>query len=227
MKGYIREVFTSIQGEGVRVGQRMTFVRFSGCNLTCKYCDTVETQTQDGPFLYCGQRYKNPVGLDFLLAKLGEPAIAITGGEPLLQVQFLQALSGRLKASGRSLYLDTNGSLPESLEQVVENFDTICLDFKIPSATGCAQLWQQHEQSLVIAAGRDVFVKVVVNGNLLPEEFDTACAIVARVNKHVPFIIQPVFGKDMPDLLALQKQALDVLTDVRVIPQVHKYLNFR
>ena len=227
MKGYIREVFTSIQGEGIKVGQRMTFVRFSGCNLKCKYCDTTEAQVMEGPLYYRAQKFENPVAVDFFLDKLDESTIAITGGEPLLQVEFLQELLDRLKASGGSLYLDTNGSLPEHLDRVVNYFETVCLDFKIPSATGFEALWPQHEKSLAIAAGKEVFVKAVVDGNLVPEELDTVCSIVARIDKSIPLVIQPVFGKDMPDLLSLQRRAMNVLDDVRVIPQIHKYLNIR
>ncbi len=227
MKGFVREVFTSIQGEGLKVGQRMTFVRFLGCNVSCDYCDTTEAQAMEGPFLYEGKIFKNPIEVDFLLDKIEERTVAITGGEPLLQVYFLGELCDRLRESRKSLYLDTNSSLPDNLQQVVDYFDTICLDFKVPSATGRPQLWQEHEQSLVIAAGRDVFVKIVINENFLPRELDTTCAIIARVDKNIPLVIQPVFGKDNPDLLGLQKKALDVLTDVRIIPQVHKYLHLR
>ncbi|MCK4941760.1 7-carboxy-7-deazaguanine synthase QueE [candidate division WOR-3 bacterium] len=227
MKGFVREVFTSIQGEGLKVGQRMTFVRFLGCNVSCDYCDTTEAQAMEGPFLYEGKIFKNPIEVDFLLDKIEEQTVAITGGEPLLQVHFLGELCDRLRESRKSLYLDTNSSLPDNLQQVVDYFDTICLDFKVPSATGHPQLWQEHEQSLVIAAGRDVFVKIVINENFLPRELDTTCAIIARVDKSIPLVIQPVFGKDNPDLLGLQKKALDVLTDVRIIPQVHKYLHLR
>jgi organic radical activating enzyme len=139
----------------------------------------------------------------------------------------LEELLERLRASDRSLYLDTNGSMPDPLDKVVDYVDTVCLDFKIPSATGLGDFWQQNERSLIIAAGREVFVKVVVDGNMVIEELDTVCTIIARVNKSIPLVIQPVFGKDVPDLLSLQRRAMDVLDDVRVIPQVHKYLNVR
>jgi organic radical activating enzyme len=227
MTGFVREVFTSIQGEGLRVGQRMTFVRFLGCNLSCNYCDTTEAQVMEDPFLYEGKIFKNPIEVDLLLDKIEERTVAITGGEPLLQVYFLGELCHRLREARKSLYLDTNGSLPDNMQQVVDYFDTICLDFKAPSATGRPPLWQEHEQSLVIAAGKDVFVKIVLNENFLPRELDTACAIIARVNRSIPLVLQPVFGRDIPDLLILQKRALDVLTDVRIIPQVHKYLHLR
>jgi len=224
VKGFIREIFTSIQGEGLRIGQRMTFVRFLGCNVSCSYCDTKEAQRMEGPFIYEGQISKNPVDVDFLLDKIEEKHVAITGGEPLLQIYFLHEICDRLKNLKKSLYLDTNGSLPDNLQQVVDYFDTICLDFKIPSATGCPKLWPEHEKSLSIAAQKNVFVKIVINDNFLPGELDSTCAIIARVNKSVPLVIQPVFGSTIPNILELQKKALDVLDDVRVIPQIHKYL---
>ena len=224
MKGFVREIFTSIQGEGLKIGQRTTFVRFLGCNLFCSYCDTKEAQNMEGPFLYEGQIFKNPVDVDFLLDKIEEKHVAITGGEPLLQIYFLREICDRLKNLKKLLYLDTNGSLPDNLQQVVDCFDTICLDFKIPSATGRPKLWEEHEKSLSIAIQKDVFVKIVINENFLPGELDTTCAIIARINKSVPLVIQPVFGSTIPDILELQQKALGLLDDVRVIPQIHKYL---
>jgi 7-carboxy-7-deazaguanine synthase len=224
MKGFVREIFTSIQGEGLKIGQRTTFVRFLGCNLSCSYCDTKEAQNMEGPFLYEGQIFKNPVDVDFLLDKIEEKHVAITGGEPLLQIYFLREICDRLKNLKKLLYLDTNGSLPDNLQQVVDYFDTICLDFKIPSATGRPKLWEEHEKSLSIAIQKDVFVKIVINENFLPGELDTTCAIIARINKSVPLVIQPVFGSTIPDILDLQRKALGLLDDVRVIPQIHKYL---
>lgn len=227
IRGFVREIFTSIQGEGVHVGQRMTFVRFLGCNISCDYCDTKEAQHMEGPFLFEGQTYQNPVLIDALLDKILEKRVAITGGEPLLQVHFLHELCDRLVASGKSLYLDTNGSLPDNLTEVVDYFDTICLDFKIPSATGRPEFWDEHEQSLVIAKSKDVFVKIVVNENFLPAELDATCKIIARVDKSITLVIQPEFGREIPDLLELQGKALSKIDDVRIIPQVHKYLNLR
>jgi len=224
MKGFVREIFTSIQGEGLKIGQRTTFVRFLGCNLFCSYCDTKEAQNMEGPFLYEGQIFKNPVDVDFLLDKIEEKHVAITGGEPLLQIYFLREICDRLKNLKKLLYLDTNGSLPDNLQQVVDCFDTICLDFKIPSATGRPKLWEEHEKSLSIAIQKDVFVKIVINENFLPGELDTTCAIITRINKSVPLVIQPVFGSTIPDILELQQKALGLLDDVRVIPQIHKYL---
>jgi 7-carboxy-7-deazaguanine synthase len=224
MKGFVREILTSIQGEGLMVGQRMDFIRLLGCNLSCSYCDTKEAQKMEGPFLHEGQMFKNPVEVDFLIEKLRGRCIAVTGGEPLLQIFFLRELCERLHARGKILYLDTNGSLPDNLAQVIDYFDTICLDFKIPSATGRPKLWDEHEKSLIIAKRKNVFVKIVINENFLTAELDTTCGIISRVCKDIPLVIQPVYGSRIVDILDLQKKALDVLTDVRVIPQIHKYL---
>lgn len=224
MNGFVREIFSSLQGEGIRVGQRMTFVRFLGCNLACAYCDTPEARHANGEFTYKDQTFSNPVTVDFLLDKIGDRTVAITGGEPLLQVDFLKSLCLRLKESSKTLYLETNGSLPLNLREVAYLFDTISLDFKIPSATGQRALWSEHEQCLAEASAHDVFVKVVITQGIQEEELRVACDIIARVSKSIPLIIQPVHGEQVKGVLSLQKMALEILDDVRVIPQVHKYL---
>jgi organic radical activating enzyme len=205
----------------------MSFVRFYGCNLSCKYCDTKESQDKEGPFLFEGGEYHNPVELDFLLSRIRERHVAITGGEPLLQIDFLRELCTRLGSLGKSRHLETNGSLSDNLEALVGLFDTLCLDFKIPSATGLPEMWEEHERCLQIARECDVFVKIVVNNDLEPAELRTACQIISRVDRDIPLVIQPVFGEHIPDILVLQENALDVLSDVRVIPQIHKYLKLQ
>ncbi|MGD8978946.1 MAG: 7-carboxy-7-deazaguanine synthase QueE [candidate division WOR-3 bacterium] len=227
MKGFVRETFTSIQGEGLYVGKRMSFVRFYGCNLSCMYCDTKDAQKKDGPFLHEGSEHHNPVELDFLISRIQEQHVVITGGEPLLQTDFLRELCARLGSLGRSRHLETNGSLPEKLGAVAGLFDTLCLDFKIPSATGLPAMWDEHERCLQIARQGDVFVKIVVSNESKAAELLTACQIISRVDRDIPLVIQPVFGERIPDILALQEKAMDLLSDVRVIPQIHKYLNLQ
>ena len=227
MKGFVREVFSSLQGEGLYVGQKTFFVRFSGCNLCCAYCDTPEARTSEGPFLYRGHSAPNPIDVDFLAEHVEGNNVCVTGGEPLMQVDFLETLCTRIRGTGRVLYLETNGSLPDALQRVAGYFNVISLDFKIPSATRQKELWSEHERSLTIASDRDVFVKVVIDENVRPDELMTACTIIGRVDRTIPLVIQPVFGSRLRDILELQNAALRVLDDVRVIPQVHKYLFVR
>ena len=224
MTGYIREIFTSVQGEGVKLGKRQTFIRFLGCNLSCNYCDTPEAQTQKGPFIYAGKILQNPITVDNLIDEMDADEVAITGGEPLLQMDFLEELCKRILDFGKSIYLDTNGTLPEELGKVITYLDTVSLDFKIPTATGRPKLWDEHAACLEIAAQKKVFVKMVVNDNLLPQELDTACGIIKRVDPDITLVLQPVSNTTIPNILDIQKTALGMLKDVRIIPQVHKFL---
>ncbi len=227
VKGYVREVFSSLQGEGLYVGQKTFFIRFSGCNLNCAYCDTPEARTSEGPFLYGDRTAGNPIDIDLLCEQVEGNRVCVTGGEPLMQIDFLEALCTRLRGAGRTLHLETNGSLPDALERVAGHFNVISLDFKIPSATRQKDLWPEHERSLKIASGRDVFVKAVIDENVIPEEIVTMCTIIGRVDRTIPLVIQPVFGRRVHQILELQNAALSILDDVRVIPQVHKYLFVR
>ncbi len=227
MKGFVRELFTSIQGEGIRVGQRQTFIRFYGCNLSCNYCDTPETQKTTGFFYFQDKTFKNPVDDDFLLNKITEDSIAITGGEPLLQSDFLSILCRKIKALKKETYLDTNATLPTELQKVMNYIDIVSLDFKIPSATGMSALWDKHEKCLKIASAKEVFVKMIIDKNALLEEVDKTCIIIKSINVNIPLVIQPVFGLYIPNILDFQKRALIRLKDVRIIPQVHKYLGLR
>lgn len=224
MKGYIKEIFTSIQGEGIKVGKRQTFIRFLGCNLSCNYCDTPNTQKMEGPFVYAGELSPNPVEVDFLLDKLDADEISITGGEPLLQIEFLDGLCKKIRQMKKDICIDTNGALPDELKKLIKYINTVSLDFKIPTATGRPKLWNEHKKCLMIAACKNVFVKMVINENLLPQELDKVCEIIVGVDKNIPLIIQPVFECVIPNILDIQKTALERLNDVRIIPQVHKYL---
>ncbi|MGQ9663711.1 MAG: 7-carboxy-7-deazaguanine synthase QueE [bacterium] len=224
MPGYLREIFDSIQGEGIRLGQRMTFVRFLGCNLSCNYCDVPECQKQAGPFIYNSKKFNNPVETGFVIDKINEKIVSITGGEPLLQPLFLLQLCEDLKKQGKIIYLETNGTLPGALEMVLKHIDIIALDFKIPTATGRPGMWKKHEEMLRISCNKDVFVKMVINENFIPRELDMVLLIIEKIDKNIPLVIQPVFGTVIPHLLDVQKKALQRLSDVRIIPQVHKYL---
>src|SRR5450759_4002872 len=106
----VHEIFTSIQGEGPWIGQRHIFVRFVGCDIRCRYCDTpaavqkadeaasLSCRVQISPgSRTCGQT-PNPVPPQALTAFCSRliipgpsrPVISLTGGEPLLHASFLE-----------------------------------------------------------------------------------------------------------------------------------------
>lgn len=243
----LAELFSSFQGEGLYVGERQLFVRFAGCNLTCQYCDspaalvvTPDYKIELNPGTHKFESRPNPATAEQLLAlveQLAGPAgthhsLSLTGGEPLLQVDFLKSWLPELKKQNKlPVYLETNGVLPDHLNELIDLIDIIAMDLKLPSATGLSPYWQEHKKFLEIAYLKEVFVKVVIAKETKIMELDEAAKIVAAVDEKIPLVIQPVTPhgpvKHRPEagqLLAFYTAAKRHLKNVRVIPQVHKQL---
>lgn len=113
----IAETFgPTIQGEGPSIGQRANFVRLSGCNLTCCWCDTPYTWDWRGRngIAYDRATESHDVSVADLVAQLdpGPRLVVITGGEPLLQSRAVVELTTRLCANGKRVEIETNGTLP-------------------------------------------------------------------------------------------------------------------
>lgn len=104
----INEIFYSLQGEGFHTGMPAVFVRFSGCNLKCPFCDT---QHESGVMMS---------DEDILKEVLQYPAtmVVLTGGEPSLWID--QAFIDRLHAAGKCISIETNGTreLPEGIDWI-------------------------------------------------------------------------------------------------------------
>ncbi|MEK7713780.1 MAG: hypothetical protein AAB302_03470, partial [Deltaproteobacteria bacterium] len=157
-------------------------------------------------------------------------SISLTGGEPLEQVSFLKEWLPELrKSSNLKIYLETNGLLPAHLSEVIDLVDIIGMDIKLPSVAGVKPFWDLHRDFLKTASKREVFVKVVVDSMVAEDELILAAELVYSVDVNIPFIIQPRTPIDMDagSLLRLQEIVTRKLLDVRVIPQVHKFLNLK
>lgn len=101
MRYRVNEVFLSLQGEGFWTGTPMVFLRFSGCNLACPFCDTSHASGSD-------------MSADDIVAAVLAAAgncrrACVTGGEPALQLDTV--LIAKLHAAGFKLHLETNGTL--------------------------------------------------------------------------------------------------------------------
>jgi 7-carboxy-7-deazaguanine synthase len=119
----ICELFYSIQGESSYAGYPCFFIRFAGCNLRCSYCDT--------RYAYTGKHLSYSISQILVeLEKYPGVLVEITGGEPLQQ-QGVYPLFGELLTAGRSVLLETNGSL--SLENVPKDIIKI-MDMKCPGS---------------------------------------------------------------------------------------------
>jgi len=243
----LSELFSSIQGEGIYVGERQIFIRFAGCNLTCQYCDSPQALEITPAFKFWpqpGSRKSesrgNPVTseqLVDLIAELDKPAgihhsISLTGGEPLLQVDFLKSFLPELKQTSKlPVYLETNGVLPDHLGEIIEQVDIIALDIKLPSATGLSPYWKEHKRALETAYLKEVFVKIVFTKETRVREVDEAADLIAAIDDKIPLVLQPVtpYGpvKHRPgaeEIMALYNTARRKLKHVRVIPQVQKIM---
>ena len=238
------ECFSSIQGEGVLVGLRQVFLRFSGCNLNCSFCDTPGmTAVPDACLLELtpGRRdffkVPNPVTLE-RVATLIESwtaawpgihhSISVTGGEPLLFGTLLEEWLPVLRKF-LPIYLETNGTLPEALAPLIPHLDSIGMDIKLPSSSGCPELWDQHRAFLELAAMKEVFVKIVVDQSTQDWEIQRSCAMIAAVDPEIPLILQPMTRENgsigITPLRTLELQELtSPLKEVRVIPQTHKFM---
>ncbi len=135
----VKEMFLTLQGEGVNAGARAVFVRFAGCNLwsgreedrataVCRFCDT-DFVGMDG---LGGGRFDNAGALlDAVEGHWGPGQearfVVLTGGEPMLQVD--DALVGELHARGFRIAIESNGTLP-----VHPGIDWVCISPKAGSA---------------------------------------------------------------------------------------------
>lgn len=222
MKAKIVEIFSSIQGEGPYVGERQVFVRFFGCNMSCRFCD--ERKKTD--FL----EYSEEGLVEKIIAE-GEATVSLTGGEPLLQADFLKAILPVLKERGLKIYLETNGVLKHALLKVMDHVDIISMDVKLPSSTGRGAYWDAHSEFLKEAVRKEVFIKSVVTPKTLLSDIEKAASLVKAVDKNIPFIIQPVSYNDniegIDELDTFFDSAKNTLDDVRIIPQVHKILGVK
>src|SRR5262245_41121360 len=104
-KGKISEIFSSLQGEGLYIGKRPAFLRFAGGPWRCRYCDTPDSLTDDNHPEYTVDQVLGKV--QKLLDVQGHRAASLTGGEPLLQADFLAALLPGIRAKGLKTYLET------------------------------------------------------------------------------------------------------------------------
>jgi len=249
---YLHEIFSAIQGEGPLVGVRQIFLRFCECNLSCRFCDTPASRGHSETCRIektAGERdfvtVPNPLDVKCLvealtrLNKSPHHSISLTGGEPLLQADFLVEALPLLRAQ-LPVYLETNGTLPEALGKVLPQVDIIAMDIKLPSAAGVDDQLTIHKEFLSMSVGRGpcppphgrrLFIKIVITADTREEELLEAFSLVAEVDPQIEVILQPVSeispkakAPTPQQCLRWQTMGLQRLASVRVIPQMHRLM---
>lgn len=134
----IKEIFYSIQGEGMNAGRPAIFIRFAGCNLKCPFCDTDHQE---------GEEMTN----EQIVAEIRKhPArlVVITGGEPTLQLD--EELCELIKKEGKIIAIETNGTRP-----IPAGVDTITLSPKFEFCRGAQVVLKRVDELKVVFNGKN------------------------------------------------------------------------
>lgn len=240
----IKEIFESIQGEGPYVGYKQLFVRFCNCNLKCNYCDTEFSSASD--FV----EYNACELADEVNKYSTVHSISLTGGEPLLSVEFLKEF---LPKVNKKIYLETNATLADKFLEIKPFVDIVSADIKLESATGINDSYKFHDKFFEACRGIETFAKVVFNNKITDEEIEKCCELCKKYG--IELILQPEMvcalshceraeflneqsefrnsgeGFKMTVSSDFCAEILDKFLEkydkVRLIPQVHKFLDVR
>lgn len=199
----ISEIYASIQGESTHVGKPCVFVRLTGCNLRCTWCDST--------FTFTGGTWRPVEEVIDEAHALGIHTVEVTGGEPLVQRGAFPLLQGLL-ARGHEVLLETSGSRP--IGEVPDGVHII-LDLKPPdSGEERANLWS----NLPLLRAKDE-VKIVIASR---RDYEWAREVVQRhaLTRTCPVLFSPAWGH--VGLQELASWILEDRLDVRFQLQLHK-----
>jgi 7-carboxy-7-deazaguanine synthase len=222
---FITEIFKSIQGEGTRAGLPCIFVRLTGCNLRCTWCDTA--------YAFHGGK---KLSVDEVAARVDElagrrdgaqgssaavPLVELTGGEPLLQDE-IYPLSEKLLAAGYAVMIETSGEryvgrLPKEVIKIV--------DVKCPDS-GEADTFEMRNLEELSAKDEVKFVLSTRRDYDFAREFTTEHRLAQRVRQ---VLFSPVFDDPEGKWQGLEPRTLVewILADglpVRLGLQLHKFV---
>lgn len=201
----ITEIFSSIQGEGLRQGEPTLFIRFAGCNLKCSFCDTKYAWKQGHPYSV------SQVLDEIKKKKQTYPAqwICITGGEPL--VQNIADLVRKLKQEGFKIQVETNGTLYRTLP-----VDWYSVSPK-PNEYDCRPEYRKKTME----------VKIVVTQNL---DLESIRRLRKTFPEKTPLLLQPQSNRkwSMELGIKLLEQSLRAgVQNIRLSVQLHKIFGLK
>lgn len=201
----INEIYASIQGESSHTGLPCVFIRLTGCNLRCSWCDTAYA-FHDGKSLTLEETLDKVESFKL-------PLVEITGGEPLMQDEVYPLMEALLK-KGYQVMLETGGSLP--IDKVPEEVIKI-LDIKCP---GSGEEKKNHLENLKQLSSHDE-VKFVL---LDRADYEWSRDLMRKHNlaSSAQVLFSPVYDK--LNLKDLSQWILDDRLPVRLQTQLHKVI---
>jgi 7-carboxy-7-deazaguanine synthase len=198
----VNEIFYSIQGEGINQGLPTIFVRLSGCNLRCTYCDSM--------YAYEEGEYKGIQEILLEITKFNCKRICITGGEPLSQKETLNLVDN---LENYLISIETNGSIDVSpyTDKVM-----LSIDIKCPSSESSDKMRLENLSHLT---KKDEVKFVVMDEKDLKFSYD----IIRKydLTNRTNVVVSPVFGSDYGRLVNL---ILREGLDIRFGMQMHKFI---
>ncbi len=201
----IIEIFPSLQGEGLRQGEPTIFVRFSGCNLKCSFCDT--------RYAWAGGKSRTTHETLGVIQKLRTryPAdwVSLTGGEPLLQD--VSHLAAALRKKGLKIQVETNAT----------RYRPLPVDWYTVSPKPPQHFYRPEYRT------RAKEIKLIVTKSL---KFGTVERLRGEFPQRIPLILQPEsnapwsVAKSLRILIRAQREGLK---NVRFSAQLHKLYGWR
>lgn len=216
---HVAELFSSINGEGIKAGQLAVFVRFAGCNLNCSYCDTVWANQKDTPYTLMGEqdilRYIQAAGIQ---------NVTLTGGEPLLREGMEELLRALLSDKSLSVEIETNGSIRLDKVQKLAGQEealgrlSFTMDYKLPQSGMESAMCLENME---ILQQKDTVKFVCSDRRDLEKAEEIICFYGLTERCHV--YLSPVFGKIAPaDIVEFMKDRK--LNGVNLQLQLHKFI---
>ena len=204
----VNEIFSSIEGEGIRTGYPATFIRLYGCNLNCSYCDTrYSCEGHDGTEMNVSEVIEKA-------KEAGVKKITLTGGEPLIHKN-VEELVDELVNEGFEVNIETNGSVDIYPYTKKENV-IITMDYKLISS---GMNDKMNERNFKYLRPQDVLKFVVGN----KQDLDVMKEILEVHKPNCNIFVSPVFEQIEPvEIVDYIKE--NKLNDCRVQLQLHKII---
>ncbi len=234
MKVRLFEIFTSVEGEGILYGTKTLFVRLAGCPFTCFYCDTKESLP-----LNSGTEYTIEDANRLIDSNLKNQTYKVnfTGGDPLIQHEAVALLAKHIQDKKIPTYLESSCFDIDRFNHVLPFIDIAKIEFKTKDSEFVDS---KHYEKLIghtmkclqssVKTKKITYIKIVVSSKTQLNEFAKLVKeIFTIVSKDEidGFNIQPTYGISEPSLdllLDLYDLVYPYYIDVKVVPQLHKFI---